>query len=105
MLSKRSDVRRIGLLLDHGQGLVKGTQPAAIVRAEDDSILPESVDQELERSRIHSGGVNQKVIEKNVRVALFTFRPFVLPKEAVEQEGKTAAPAADNDLQCGMAVE
>jgi len=38
------------------------------------------------------------MVEENLRVALLAFRPFVLPEEAVQQEGKPVARTADDDL-------
>src|ERR1051325_3145386 len=68
-LGDRFDARGIGLLLDDGDAFLEQAQAAAVVRAENDALLAQCLQQKSERPRVHAGRVDQKMIEQDLRVA------------------------------------
>ena len=50
-LGERLDARRVGLIFDHRQCFFERAETAAVVRAEDDVLFADRVEQESQRAR------------------------------------------------------
>ena len=75
------DLVRIGLLLDHRHRLLQWAQPATVIRSKDDSILTQGIHEKLQRSRVHTGRIDQEMLKQNIRVTLLSLGTLVHPKQ------------------------